>query len=180
MDDPGCICMDCNTRLQHLRPCTNCGSHRVDLWSPSWPDMPDYIRVSYHDREGNPLTLLEYVERFGDFEVRKDYKQVAYTEIAGVLFVSTVWLGVNHRIGPGRPLIFETMAFVITHDDDVPNPTFGRVLAASLEEFISPRRYSTEEEALAGHAEVVAEVEAWWAEQRAWIEVAVADIQGEQ
>lgn len=31
-----------------------------------------------------------------------------------------------------------------------------------------------------GHLEVVAEVEAWLAKQRAWIEVAVAEIEGEQ
>lgn len=178
-DNLGCICLDCNHRLEQLKPCTNCGSHRVDMWSPGWDGMPDWTRISYHDRQGNPLTLLEYAEKFATFEERKEYKQVAYTEVGGMAFVSTVWLGVNHRMGPGPPLIFETMAFVIPRDDDPPG-LFGHPNLASLDEFIASRRYSTEEQALAGHAEVVAEVEAWLAEQRAWIEVAVADIEGEQ
>lgn len=179
MDEPGCICLDCETRLEKLKPCTSCGSHRVDLWSPMWPEMEDWVRVSYHDREGNPLTLLEYAEKFSSFEERKDYKQVAYSEVGGMVFVSTIWLGVNHRMGPGPPLIFETMAFVIPRDDDPPG-LFGHPNLASLDEFIDTRRYSTEAEARAGHLEVVAEVEAWLAKQRAWIEVAVAEIEGEQ
>jgi len=41
----------------------------------------------------------------------KDARRVAYTEI-GDINVSTVFLGMNHRtMGPGEPLLFETMIF---------------------------------------------------------------------
>lgn len=37
-------------------------------------------------------------------------RHVARTEI-GPMIVSTVFLGLDHRIGPGPPLLFETMIF---------------------------------------------------------------------
>ena len=113
MTEPSCICLDCETRLERLQPCTSCGSYRVDLWSPSWDAYPEY-RGSYYDREGNQLTLLEYALKFGSDEARQEYKFVDRTDIGDFAYVSTVWLGVNHRIGPGRPLIFESMAFLHT------------------------------------------------------------------
>jgi len=59
----------------------------------------------------------------------------------GDVFVSTVFLGVDHNFGGGPPLLFETMVF-----------------RGSLDE--CQWRYSTWEEAEAGHAAVVAAVEA--------------------
>jgi hypothetical protein len=53
--------------------------------------------------------------------------------------VSTVWMGINHRYGPGPPLIFETMVFGGPLNQDC-------------------RRYTTIEQARAGHAEVLAAV----------------------
>lgn len=37
-------------------------------------------------------------------------------ETVGDVRVSTVFLGLNHRIGPGEPLLFETMVFGGPHD----------------------------------------------------------------
>ncbi|KKL98871.1 hypothetical protein LCGC14_1820150 [marine sediment metagenome] len=51
--------------------------------------------------------------------------------------VSTVFLGLDHSFGEGPPLIFETMVFSQTNDEQDMN------------------RYSTLEEAKAGHAEMV-------------------------
>lgn len=77
--------------------------------------------------------------------------------------LSTVWLGLDHGFG-GRPLIFETMRFaaesvpvelpsggvVDAHPDlDFPDP-FG-----APGEMTNQLRYTTEEEALAAHHEIV-------------------------
>lgn len=72
--------------------------------------------------------------------VEGDHRQVKQT-LMGDVDVSTVFLGLDHRFGEGPPLIFETMIFGGEHD-----------------EFCE--RYSTWEEAEAGHARAVALVSA--------------------
>lgn len=90
--------------------------------------MPPY----YFDREGRPLDLWQWAAMFEDGAARR----VAEDDVGGV-WVSTVWLGLDHSFGTSpRPLIFETMCFGGPLDQE-------------------PRRYATEAEALAGHAEVV-------------------------
>lgn len=69
-------------------------------------------------------------------------KHVAVTEVADGVVVSTVFLGMDHRYsiyGEGEPLLFETMVFNDYGDDG------------------TQERYSTWEEAEAGHARIVAE-----------------------
>jgi hypothetical protein len=76
-----------------------------------------------------PATLEEWAARFesSNRHVAKD------TAPEGVL-VSTVFLGLDHRFGDdGPPLLFETMIFGGEHDED-------------------QWRYSTWDEAVAGHA----------------------------
>lgn len=85
----------------------------------------------YYDKTGKPLTLEEWAGLFDDDE----YRRIALTACPGGVSVSTVWLGLDHRWRPGgQPLIFETMAFPGEEQE----------------------RYSTEEEARAGHAAMVA------------------------
>ena|SRR5882672_8300506 len=67
-------------------------------------------------------------------------RRVAFDEITPDVKVSTVFLGLDHRIGQGPPLLFETMIFGGEHND--------------FEE-----RYSTWEEAEAGHKRAVAMVQ---------------------
>lgn len=75
---------------------------------------------------------------------------IANETVRGVQ-VSTVRLIVDHSFGGGEPIWFETMTFGEPYDQ-------------------FQYRYHTEEEALSGHAEVVAHVEAgtlsqdWWPE----------------
>lgn len=57
----------------------------------------------------------------------------------GDVEVSTVFLGIDHAFGQGPPLLFETMVFGGSYDDET-------------------RRYATREDALAGHAEVLKRV----------------------
>ena len=89
----------------------------------------------YYNRQGESMTMFEWAVAFED----KDYKRVALTEFAhlGVeVRVSTVWLGLDHNFGDDPPLIFETMIFGGSLDED-------------------QKRYSTEAEALAGHEAMV-------------------------
>lgn len=91
----------------------------------------------YFNRAGEQLTLMEWAhlrETSG-----MEYLRVAHTMFAEAVEVSTVWLGLDHSFtGQGPPLIFETMIFGHT------------LLDAQL------WRYTTEDEARAGHEEVVA------------------------
>ena len=82
------------------------------------------------DDEGNPTPAsyelwLEWIDFPRDLHVADDR--------VGELRVSTVFLGVDHGIGPA-PMIYETMIFI---DDDMSD--------------IYMERYSTREEAIEGH-----------------------------
>lgn len=82
----------------------------------------------YFDRAGRPITFDEWARLW-----QPEYKRVALDEL-GEIRISTVWLGLDHRFGDaGPPLIFETMIFGGTLDGE-------------------QSRYSTEEQARAGHA----------------------------
>jgi len=97
------------------------------------------MTVDWYDRQGKPIdSIKEWEKLFHNFK----YRMIAKTDVAGKQ-VSTVWLGLDHQWGTGPPLIFETMVF----------PGEG----PSLEEYME--RYSTEEEARAGHLRVVKMIE---------------------
>lgn len=91
----------------------------------------------HYNKDGTPLELLEWARLFED----TDYRRIGDDEIQhrGIR-VSTVWMGMNHRFTPGRPLIFETMLFVADGDPDD----------------LGCWRWSTQAEALAGHQAIVA------------------------
>lgn len=94
--------------------------------------------LNRYDKNGEPMGLTEWLRLFEDME----YRRVAWDVLPGDGHLSTVWLGLDHRYGHGPPLIFETMAF--------PNERYGDI----------QERYSTLEEALAGHARIMAELRA--------------------
>jgi hypothetical protein len=99
----------------------------------------------YYDRQGEPITLDQWSELRDD----PDYFRLGSTHI-GPLWISTVWLGLDHSFSwPGHerePLIFETMVFdqsaegMRKYDD------------------LDMERYTTEEQALLGHAAMVTKV----------------------
>jgi len=100
--------------------------------------------MDIYDRDGNPISVREWSRLHDDPE----YMRVDETELDGI-WISTVWLGHGHSFGFGdRPLIFETMVF---DRHNQPRPGLQ-----AMDEFT--RRYSTEEEAEAGHLEVVQEL----------------------
>jgi hypothetical protein len=87
----------------------------------------------YFDKDGEPLTLWQWVRKFED----PDYRNVA-RDIVGDYLVSTVWLGVNYSHTGGK-LTFETMVFDTSRQED------DRI----VDGYIS--RYGTLEAAEAGH-----------------------------
>lgn len=101
--------------------------------------------IDWYDRDGAPINAARFEE------IQKsmpDYKRVGGTVISSRtdpsirLWVSTVWLGLDHSLYPGsKPVIFETMVF--EHGSQ------------GIER--DTRRYHTEAEALAGHQEMVKE-----------------------
>ena len=87
------------------------------------------------DKKTVPATIQEVAPLFTDI----DHKRVAYTEF-GSSDVSTVFLFIDHGFGADRsPLLFETLVF-------------GGPLANEMD------RYSTWDEAVAGHEAMVARV----------------------
>jgi len=88
----------------------------------------------YYNKQGEKITT----EEWGKLLKSKEYKILKQEYIKNDRLVSTVWLGSDHQFGEGEPLIFETMVF--------PKEDWGE---------LDVRRYTTEEEAIKGHKEMV-------------------------
>jgi hypothetical protein len=89
--------------------------------------------MNYFDRRGEPIDLMAWAKLFE----QRDYQRVAWEILSNGRLVSTVWLGLDHRFGPGVPIIFESMVFALP----------GR-------KALDSRRYSSETAALASHREL--------------------------
>ena len=93
------------------------------------------------DHTIRPAGLMEWAEWFEDIETRR----VARTKFECGVYVSTVFLGIDHRFGgKGPPLLFETMAFEMTMDGDGDECW----------------RYSSWDDAVTGHAAAVRRIKA--------------------
>lgn len=83
---------------------------------------------------------------WGEFFADSDKRRVARTEIAAGIYVSTVFLGLDHSFSEeGPPILFETMVFNDYGDVDGPY-MFGR--------------YATWDEAEKGHEKAVEALQA--------------------
>ncbi len=92
--------------------------------------------VGYYDKTGKPMDIREWGRALEDY----DYRRVAATTLSDGTWISTVWLGLDHSFGDqGPPLIFETMVFESEE---------------SLGD-LECERYSTLEQAVAGHNAMV-------------------------
>ena len=99
------------------------------------------MRNMWYDRQGNSVNNMEWIEsKLSD----NSYKRVAETTLSDGKWISTVWLGLDYSHGNGPPLIFETMVFEFI--DNRPSE-------------IDMQRYSTEEDAIIGHLEMVKKYE---------------------
>lgn len=88
----------------------------------------------YYSPEGEPIDVDEWARLWEDPAVKIVKKD---TVCDGLYDVSTVYLGMDHSFGYGPPLIFETMIFGS-------GPLDGEQW-----------RYTTRDEALAGHAAAI-------------------------
>ena len=124
--------------------------------------------IGYFDRQGRRI----HQDRWAELNHDPEYKRVAQTYI-GKLWISTVWLGMNHRFifvdGGGGPLIFESMVFY-DEPDEITFPGSDRTIAVphisdpdspkvalhnELRDYVGePFRWTTEAEAIAGHDEL--------------------------
>lgn len=88
--------------------------------------------MDHYDRAGRPVTLDEAQELIADCGVRRTVISAGATLLHADVVVSTIHLVLDHRVGTGLPLIFETMVLggPLDYDGD---------------------RWSTEAEAVAGH-----------------------------
>lgn len=105
--------------------------------------LPDDIAdpPMFYDQDNNPIGLRTWCALFNDTPARI----VAQTNVdlpgGGRAWVSTVWMGIDMNLPSGPPLIFETGLFWEAGDfasDD------------------SVMRYTTRDQALAGHDQMVA------------------------
>lgn len=94
--------------------------------------------TDFFDRKGKPLELLEWAELYEN----REYRQVALTSIDGWT-VSTIWQGFSDQLDGHNQ--FETARWETLY-----NPQDSS--------FTVVDRYFTEEDALAGHAEIVAQL----------------------
>lgn len=104
-----------------------------------WDKINERVKPKYFDKEGKPIDLMTWGRLFED----ENYKVIKQQQIGDYL-ISTVWMGVDYNFNrffdKDSPLhIFETMVFSKKDKD------------ADLDQ----ERYSTLEEAKAGHEELV-------------------------
>lgn len=81
-----------------------------------------------------PVTTLEWAKW-----LQNNDRAIKQEELPNGYWVSTVFLGLDHSLSGGKPLVFETMVF----------PTKGNYLDRDMD------RYSTYKEAEAGHKKMV-------------------------
>jgi hypothetical protein len=111
-------------------------------------NVVDSWLLGHFDRSGRRISLAVWAW-LGE---HPDYKRIARDHV-GPCVVSTVWLGLDHSIDiDSPPVIFETMVF--SNDE-----TWHERLGMAIHEDLGiQQRYCTEDQARAGHAEIVAAV----------------------
>lgn len=100
------------------------------------------MSIRYFTRDGVQMDFKGYCDLLTSMteEQANAMKRVA-EDTVGQVWLSTVWLGLDHQYGDGPPLIFESMTFSDLDGDDIWHNACWR--------------YSTEAEALAGHKAIV-------------------------
>ncbi len=91
----------------------------------------------YYCLDGHtPVPCFNVLEWAVWFESADSKRIVQQTQV-GEYWISTVFLGLNHRLAPGIPILFETIVFIGKKSSDM-------------------ERYCTWDEALAGHVRICA------------------------
>jgi hypothetical protein len=137
-----------------------CDSHedplKITSWFEEW-DFGSLYRPSsspYYDREGKPIT----VGQWGELRMAEnDYIRVGSTRIKG-FWVSTTWLGIDHKFGLGPPVIFETMVFRMKRGKIVSPGGFDSYQV----------RYADYRQAEYGHDNICRMVHSGWTGREKW------------
>lgn len=109
--------------------------NRTNMMSSRWYWKNGRIAVNAEIGSPKWLKQMGRIEkRLGDIT----YKVVKQETLPNKLWVSTVWLGLDHGFTGGKPLIFETMVFTEKRGEEQ-----------------DMDRYSTLREAIAGHKRMV-------------------------
>jgi len=74
---------------------------------------PKYYKL---DEQRNPV-LCKTILEWGEWMQRHDRDRIVKQESVGPLWVSTVFLGLDHNLFGDTPALFETMIFDEFHDD---------------------------------------------------------------
>lgn len=109
--------------------------------------MPEHKYIL--DDKGNPITCNDVLEWAKWFESAGKTRIVNQTVVDDVE-VSTVFLGLDHSFGVGEPLIYETMVF-----ENKLSEYKGHKFRKSIDEDGLFARYSTKEQAIKGHNDIV-------------------------
>lgn len=106
------------------------------------------FEMHYYGRDGQQITQFEWALLLESDDGRRVARTEVVTPSGQHVLVSTVLIGLDMNYSSeGPPIIFETMTFDQTPSaQNEPNARWRD---------IEMRRYATEREALAGHAEIV-------------------------
>jgi hypothetical protein len=96
------------------------------------------MAVIHYILRGHTPVPIKSVQAWAEWFEHSDARRIAHDRIEDVL-VSTVFLGLDHNFGRGRPILFETLVF-------------GGPLDGTME------RYSTWDEAEIGHTDMLQRV----------------------
>ena len=159
--------------LDFANLCSFCDLH-ASRWQlrrhHGWMDWGKFALIPlYFDRHGFPIPgngTVESATLAWKRMKETDDSRLAWDELPDGSYLSTVWLGLDHNYVWGPPLIFETMRFCDDKDVDwIEGPDGTRRMTTGHKphdfpdpvtgELVEQLRYTTEEEALAAHHEIV-------------------------
>jgi hypothetical protein len=130
--------------------------HYDEVWDELYDDILGEQVARHYDREGEPISLRQWAMLIKCPSYKKLLDTIiwkAENKSKGAIFVSTIWLGLDHGFGIyDDPVIFETMAFELrAGPTDVRLQTdYGGIYTA---------RHTTEREAYEGHGLAVLELD---------------------
>lgn len=108
------------------------------------------------DEDHNPktVTVREWSEWYeAASKDGREARRVASTETA-TMWVSTVFLGINHQFGDGPPILFETMIFT---REEYPKEFEGKI--TWHRDDLDTIRYATWDDALTAHTTIVRRIQ---------------------
>jgi len=135
--------------------------------------VSDLMPPMYYDKEGFPIPASgdgdQYSATLAWAKMREaEDVHVAQDDLPDGSWLSTVWIGLDHAMGFGPPLLYETMRFPKDSEvvrfigpDGTPHELEGFAEMEFPDIFGEPGetttqlRYTTKEEALAAHHEIV-------------------------